>query len=141
MSAVLPTAGQLAQRSFEVINISRPDLAAEICAEDYESVDPHGHDHAPDGVDRGPEVFANIVGYLHSIFDDLRFEVIESYDVGDRAATVVQLAGRYFGTSDRSGRGYRVSVEQVHLWHARDGKLVWHRFLQNDAEFARQLGA
>ncbi|WP_028925038.1 ester cyclase [Pseudonocardia acaciae] len=139
MNGTETTAGDLARRAIDLINTRRPDLAAEIFAEDFVMIDPHGHDHAPEGSPRGPAVFANIVGYLHRIFDDLRVEVTDSYDAGDRAAVVVDVIGNYRGTPESPGRGQPVRVEQVHLWRARDGRLAWHRFVENDAELERQL--
>ncbi|MBV9844728.1 MAG: hypothetical protein JOZ47_06620 [Kutzneria sp.] len=88
------TAGQLAGRSIEIINTGRADLAAQVYGPRFVTVDPHGHDHGPEGVCEGPEVFANIVGYLHGMFADLHLDI----------------------------------------------RLVRHRFLENDAEFERQIG-
>lgn len=139
MNNTEPTAGELARRAIDLINTRRPDLAAEIFAEDYVTIDPHGHDHAPHGSPRGPAVFANIVGYLHQIFDDLRIDITDSYDAGDRAAVVIDVTGNYRGTPEAPGQGQPIRIEQVHFWRARDRKIVWHRFLENDAEFTRQL--
>jgi ketosteroid isomerase-like protein len=139
MNTSQPTAGQLAQRSIDLINDKQPDGAAEIYSEDYVTVDPHGHDHGPEPDARGPRVFARIIGYLHTIFDDLHLEITESYDAGDHAATVVRLTGKYLGTPDRPGYGQDITMEQVHFWRTSDGKIVHHRFMENDADFERQL--
>lgn len=139
MPALL-TAGQLAGRCVELINTRDRERAAQVCAPDFVTLDPHGHDHAPEGVAHGPEVFANVVDYLHRIFDGLHLEIVETYDVGDRAATVLRLTGRYVGNERTASPGKPVSVEQVHFWHSRDGKLFKHRFMENDAEFDRQVG-
>ena len=140
MSVSAPTAGQLASRCIDIVNTGRADRAAEVCAPEFVTIDPHGHDHAPEGITQGPEIFANIVGYLHHLFDELHLDITECYDVGDRAATVIQLTGRYLGASENTDQlGRPVAIEQVHFWYASDGKLVQHRFLENDAEFERQV--
>ena len=98
-------------------------------------------DFADLGMSAGPDWFKSSIQALRGAFSDARWEVLGL--VGEGTTAVVRLrftgihTGEYMGVNPTRRA---VSVEQVHLYEGRDGRLATHYSVRDDLELLRQLG-
>jgi ketosteroid isomerase-like protein len=70
------------------------------------------------GERRGPEAMRENIRQLRAAFDEIRFEMLEFIDLGDR---IVARVGAHF----RGGQtGIEFDMEVGHIWTVRDGKAI-----------------
>lgn len=100
-------------------------------------------DHArpPAPIPPGTEQLRAVVGYLHSIFTDLRYEIVDVIADGDRLAyrstlTATQ-SGDLFGFP-ATGRSF--TAEQIHILRFEGDLIAEHWACRDDLGALRQLG-
>ena len=77
----------------------------------------HTRENLPDaGVRRGYEGLARLRAEWAEAFDDLRVDVDELIDAGDRVVAVARICGCL------PGSGHHVEVEETQVWKMRDGR-------------------
>jgi predicted ester cyclase len=79
--------------------------------------------------------------FMQSTFSDVEYELIETVEQGDHAATYVHISATHTGdTFGFPGTGRRFTVEQMHLMRfAADGRIVEHWGVRDDAGMMRQI--
>lgn len=98
-------------------------------------------DFADLGVTAGPDWFKGSIKMLRRSFKDARWDVLGL--VAEGTTTVVRLrfsgvhVGDYLGVPPTRRS---VSVEQVHIYEGRDGRLATHYCVRDDLELLDQLG-
>ncbi|ONI79899.1 hypothetical protein ALI144C_24535 [Actinosynnema sp. ALI-1.44] len=89
----------------------------------------------------GPDGFKSSIRTLRLSFEDARWDVLGL--VAEGSTTVVRLrfsgvhVGDYLGVAPTR---CPVSVEQVHIYEGRDGRLATHHYVREDLELLDQLG-
>ncbi len=101
------------RESFEVINRTRaPDF--DFIGPDFEW---HTRADLPDpGTYRGPDGAARLMAEWFGAFDDLRVDIEELIDAGDRVVAVMRLHGRVRDS------GEEVEMAETHVITIRNGK-------------------
>jgi nogalonic acid methyl ester cyclase/aklanonic acid methyl ester cyclase len=90
---------------------------------------------------RGPEGWAQSVGWFRATFGDVRVHVNDVTEMGDQVFASVIIGGRQVGElADLPATGYPVHLEQLHVMRLIDGKVVEHRDWRDDVTTLRQLG-
>jgi predicted ester cyclase len=98
-------------------------------------------DFADLGVSAGPDWFKGAIQTSRRSFKNAHWEVLGL--VAEGTTTVVRLrfsgvhVGDYLGVAPT---GRSVSVEQVHIYEGRDGRLATHYCVRDDLELLHQLG-
>jgi predicted ester cyclase len=98
-------------------------------------------DFADLGVSAGPDWFKSSMRSLRRSFSEAHWEVLGL--VAEGTTTVVRLrftgvhVGEYLGVAPTR---CSVSVEQVHIYEGRDGRLATHYSVRDDLELLGQLG-
>lgn len=93
------------------------------------------------GVSGGPDWFKSSIQVLRRAFKDARWDVLGL--VAEGTTIVVRLRftgvhiGEYLGVA---ATRCAVSVEQVHIYEGRDGRLATHYSVRDDLELLDQLG-
>jgi ketosteroid isomerase-like protein len=89
----------------------------------------HLREDLPDsGVYRGHEGAAAVVSEWTAAFEDLRIDVEEQIDVGDRVISVVWLRGRMRDS------GQTIEMQEVHVCRVKDGRIIEIREYRTKAE-------
>ncbi|UUU22359.1 ester cyclase [Streptomyces sp. DSM 40750] len=97
---------------------------------------------APEGSPRGPEAYANTARWMRGVWEDARWEIVDSFAKGDKATLRVIFSGRQ--VQDFMGvpaTGRKVRVQHIHIYRVEDGQVVEHWAVRDDLELYRQLGA
>ncbi|MBT2393150.1 ester cyclase [Streptomyces sp. ISL-1] len=97
---------------------------------------------APEGSPRGPEAYANTARWMRGIWENARWEIVDSFAKGDKATLRVIFTGRQ--VQDFMGvpvTGKEVRVQHIHIYRVAEGKVVEHWAVRDDLELFRQLGA
>jgi len=99
-------------------------------------------DHSgPPGSPAGHEGIRQTVGWLHSVFDDLRYEVEDVFGDGDRVAIRATFSGVHRGELfGHAPTGRPVSVPHIHVYRVEDGRIAEHWATRDDLGMMRQLG-
>jgi steroid delta-isomerase-like uncharacterized protein len=117
----------------EVFNRGNHAAAAPLVADDF-----FNHE-SPDS--RGPEGFTATARWLRSAFPDYHAQLHEFLIDGDLLAARLTVtgthAGEFMGVAP-TGRSF--SVQHMHMYRVRDGKLVEHWACRDDLGQLRQLG-
>jgi predicted ester cyclase len=98
-------------------------------------------DFADLGVSAGPDWFKSSIQSLRRSFSDARWEVLGL--VAEGTTTIVRLRfsgvhiGEFMGVAPTRSA---VSVEQVHIYEGRDGRLATHLCVRDDLELLAQIG-
>jgi predicted ester cyclase len=98
-------------------------------------------DFADLGVSAGPDWFKSSLQALRRAFANARWEVLGL--VGEGTTTVVRLRFSGVHVDDYLGVAptrCAVSVEQVHIYEGRDGRLVTHYCVRDDLDMLDQMG-
>ena len=117
----------------EVFNRGNLEVADDLVADDFLN-----HE-APES--RGPEGFKATAAWLRSAFPDYHAELHETLVDGDLIAARLQVSGTHKG--DFMGvapTGRSFSVQHMHMYRVRDGKLVEHWACRDDLGQLGQLG-
>jgi predicted ester cyclase len=117
----------------EVFNRGNDDAADPFVAEDF-----FNHE-APDST--GPEGFKATARWLREAFPDYHAELHEFLFDGDLLAARLTVSGTHAGDfmgAAPTGRSF--SVQHMHMYRVRDGKLVEHWACRDDLGQLRQLG-
>lgn len=97
---------------------------------------------APEGSPRGPEAYANTARWMRGIWENARWEIVDSFAKEDKATLRVIFTGRQ--VQDFMGvpvTGKEVRVQHIHIYRVAEGKVVEHWAVRDDLELFRQLGA
>jgi len=129
---------------------------SERVARDYFAAIPEGPSaqerfYAPDGTGKvhgqTPELDrAAIVAYfgeVHGAVPDLRMEVLDAFDEGDRAVVHWRLTGTFAGPGQLNGlapNGARIDITGADVLRVRDGLVVRNDAYPDGMTLARQLG-
>jgi predicted ester cyclase len=99
-------------------------------------------DHsAPPGTPAGPEGIRATVGWLHSVFDELDYEIEDVFGAGDRVAVRATFSGVHSGELfGNAPTGRRFSVSHIHVYRVEDGRIAEHWATRDDLGMMRQLG-
>ncbi|MEU0336691.1 ester cyclase [Streptomyces sp. NPDC006193] len=119
-----------------IFNDGDEEAAHRLVAEDFIDWE------APEGAPRGPEAYANTARWMRSVWEGARWEIVDSFAKGDKAALRVIFSGRQ--VKDFMGipaTGKKVRVQHIHIYRIADGKVVEHWAVRDDLELMRQLGA
>src|SRR6266851_7604687 len=77
---------------------------------------------------RGPDSWAQSVGWFRATFADVQVHVNDISGAGDRVVASVIISGRQVGDlADLPATGHPVHLEQLHIMRLIDGKVVEHR--------------
>ena len=89
----------------------------------------------------GPEEMKGTVRMVTAAFPDNRHAVEDVFAEGDKVVARVTLTGTHGGTfMGIPPTGRRISVQEIHVYGLRDGKVVEHRVGRDDLGALRQLG-
>jgi predicted ester cyclase len=113
------------------------DLAERLYHPDY------ANHEAVSGRSRGPQSAVATVEWLHTCFDDLRYEIERIIVEGDMAAAYVTMSGTHEGglPPGRPATHKPFSVKHVHLIRfADDGRALEHWAVRDDLGLAMQAG-
>ena len=89
----------------------------------------------------GPEEMKRTVRMVTAAFPDNRHEVEDVFAEGDRVMVRATLTGTHEGPFiGIPPTGRRISVQEIHVYRLRDGKVVEHRVGRDDLGAMRQLG-
>jgi predicted ester cyclase len=98
-------------------------------------------DFADLGVSAGPDWFKGSIQALRRSFSDARWDVLGLVAEGTTAVVRLRFSGvhigEYLGVAPTR---CAVSVEQVHIYEGRDGRLATHYCVRDDLELLDQLG-
>lgn len=126
---------QIAMAMGKVFNDGDDDVARELVAPDF-------IDHeAPPGTPRGPEGYASTARWMRSVWTDAKWDIVDGFAKGDRAALRVIFSGRHdaeFMGVPATGR--EVRIQHIHIYRISDGQIVEHWGVRSELELARQLG-
>lgn len=117
----------------EVFNRGNYDVADQFVAEDFIN---HESPDSP-----GPEGFKATARWLRSVFPDYHAELHESVIDGDLLAARLIVTGTHSGDfmgARATGRSF--SVQHMHMYRLKDGKLAEHWACRDDLGQLRQLG-
>jgi predicted ester cyclase len=119
----------------EIFEAGNLDLADEIVAPDFV-------DHeAPPGTPRGPEAVKRVAAWLRSALGDLRYEVEDVFESGDRVAVRSTCHGVHVGELfGHAPTGRSFSSGQIHLFRVENGRIAEHWAKRDDVGMMRQLG-
>lgn len=119
------------RQSFEVINRTRgPDF--DFIAPDFEW---HTRADLPDaGTHRGPDGAARLMAEWFGAFNDLRVDIEELIDAGDRVVAVLRLHGRVRDS------GEEVEMAETHVITIRDGRATLLQEYKEKAEALEAVG-
>ncbi|MFJ8310489.1 MULTISPECIES: ester cyclase [unclassified Streptomyces] len=127
---------QIAVDMGKIFNDGDDEVARRLVAEDF-------IDHeAPEGSPRGPEAYANTARWMRSVWEDARWEIVDSFAKGDRALLRLVFTGRH--VTDFMGvpaTGKSVRVQHLHVYRIADGQVAEHWAVRDDLELFRQIGA
>jgi steroid delta-isomerase-like uncharacterized protein len=118
----------------EVFQDGRPEAVDALVADDFV---PHTW---PSVTDR--EGLKTVMGHVHEALADVRFEIQDMVAEGDLVAVRLTSSARQVGEFMKippSGRSY--SIEELHMFRVRDGRVTehWHQF--DIMGLMKQLGA
>ncbi|TCO62477.1 ester cyclase [Actinocrispum wychmicini] len=99
----------------------------------------------PDFVERdmppGPEGYKTAVRQLRAALDEPRSEVLGLVAEGSTVVLRVRLTGVHVGEIVGVAATRRqVTVEQIHFYEGRDGRLATHHYIRDDLALLDQLG-
>jgi predicted ester cyclase len=118
----------------EVLNKGRLDLVDELLAPTFIT-------HTPQGDLKGRAGFRSYVEAWRAAFPDVRCEVLDVIQEGDRVAWRVRSTGTHKGDEfGVAATGSSVDFESMHHGHTRDGKLVEHWIMMDIGAVFDQLG-
>jgi predicted ester cyclase len=120
-----PDAASVARNAIEVVCSGRLDRMPEFYDEQFV-------DHVNGMVFHGHAGGRQSVGFYQSLFGDLRFDIHEQVQEGDRVATRWTLHGTY--------RGRRVSLWGIVISRVRDGRIVEDHSVTDSLALPRALG-
>jgi steroid delta-isomerase-like uncharacterized protein len=119
----------------ELFESGNVEVAGELLSDDFV-------DHAaPDGAPRGADGIKGIVRMLHGAFDDLRYEIDDVFEAGDRVAMRSRVSGVHNGDlfgHPPSGRSFE--SQQIHIFRVAGGRIAEHWATRDDLGMFRQLG-
>jgi steroid delta-isomerase-like uncharacterized protein len=93
----------------------------------------------------GPDAVSEMLGTFREAFPDIRHEILDVVEAGDKIAVELAVKGTHTGTfrtpqGDIPATGRAVVWESVDMITLRDGKIVsWHTYFDQMA-FLAQLG-
>ncbi len=95
------------------------------------------------GAATGPDALKATVRALTSAFPDARWQLLEVVAEHDRVWAWVRASGRHTGGAflGIEPSGQRWEADSVHMFRLRDGQLIEHRTVRDDATMLVQLGA
>jgi predicted ester cyclase len=123
------------QAQTEMFGSARLELVDELTTADV--ID---HGHGPDGT-RGREALKDTIGWIHSGFDDLVYEVEDAFASGDKV--VMRCAVRGTNTREWMGRqptGKSFLVEHIHIYRLEGNRIAEHWGVRDDLGMLHQLG-
>lgn len=127
---------QIALDMGKIFNDGDAETATRLVAPDFIDYE------APEGSPRGPEAYANTARWMRGVWENARWEIVDSFAKGDKATLRVIFTGRH--VQDFMGvpaTGKEVRVQHIHVYRVEDGKVVEHWAVRDDLELFRQLGA
>jgi predicted ester cyclase len=98
------------------------------------------HGHGPDGT-RGREALKDTIRWIHSGFDDLVYQVEDTFASDDKV--VMRCAVRGTNTREWMGRpptGKSFLVEHIHIYRLEGDRIAEHWGVRDDLGMLRQLG-
>jgi predicted ester cyclase len=116
--------------------VADPDVLEELFHPDYVS------HTSPPGMEPGVGQAIALRGFLQSAFSDIRYELLDVVDDGERVATRTRISAIHTG----DGLGFPATrkpftAEQMHFLRFADGKMIEHWGVRDDAGMMRQIGA
>lgn len=130
------TAAEAAMRFLRALETGDVGDADELIAPGYVN-----HEAAPERR-AGPEGFRASVAVLRRMFADLRFEVDDVIEGGDRVVIRCRMTGRHVGQFlGFAGTGRRFSANHIHIFRVVDGKVHEHWACRDDLGMMREVGA
>jgi len=99
-------------------------------------------DHsAPQEIPAGPQGIKAVVGWLHSTFGELHYEVEDAFGAGDRVALRCMVSGAHSGDlAGHAPTGRRFTTAQIHIYRLEDGRIAEHWGVRDDVAMMHQLG-
>jgi steroid delta-isomerase-like uncharacterized protein len=97
---------------------------------------------APPDRQRGRQGLKDVVRMFEGAFPDFRYEVEDVISEGEKVAVRDVFRGTHQG--DFMGipaTGNRVTMEAIHIYHFREGRLAEHWVARDDLGMMQQLGA
>jgi steroid delta-isomerase-like uncharacterized protein len=125
----------LIQRYIDAWNTGDIDTFEELIAPDYVNHSPGVPDPEP-----GPAGLRPIVEAMRAAIPDLHYELLHIVDGGELVAFHTRVSGTQTGhLFGQAPAGRHFSVEQMQIERVRDGMIVEHWRLTDEAAMARQL--
>jgi len=109
----------------EIFQELRPESVDELAADDFAW-------HRPTGQSGDKEFLRDSTTRMAGALKDLRFTILDEIAEGDRVAVRLTASGTaaadFPGITGSAGRGY--SIEEIHVFRLRDGRVVehWHQY-------------
>lgn len=120
----------------EIFNEGRVELVDEIFAEDFVN-----HFEPAPGLPPGREGLRVFIPALRAAFPDLRYEVVQDLQDGDRFVGHVAVEGTMQGDfAGMPATGKHARWEEIHIGRIRDGKVVEHWAAVDRLGMLQQLG-
>ena len=113
----------------------RYDLAEELVTADYV-------DHeAPPGTPPGPDGANAVLRWLRGAFEDLSYEILDSFADRDRVAIRVATRGTHTGEfMSKPATGRKFEIEAIHIYRIENGRVAEHWAKRDDVALAQQVG-
>ncbi|MFI9805640.1 ester cyclase [Streptomyces sp. NPDC052301] len=121
--ADLPGIEHLARRFYQAFDTADPDLLDQVLAQDWTPQPP-----VP-GNPGGPEGQKQTLRFLHSVFEDLRYQVDDVVVEGSTVAVRARLSGRQVGEFlgvPATGRRIEMTTMEFHQVHNGRITTTWH---------------
>jgi ketosteroid isomerase-like protein len=118
---------QLVREGFVAMERGDADALVAISHPEVEWINP---DYAVEsGTRMGREGFRKAVGATHDSFDEMKFEIEEMFEVGDRVVVAI-------GMMSAKGKGSGLEIEQPfgNVFTIEDGKLIRFQWFRDPAE-------
>jgi predicted ester cyclase len=120
----------------EIFNEGKLDVIDEVVAEDFVE-----HMDLPPGVAPNRESFTEFVKGFRGAFPDLRYELLQEYQDGDKHIAYVRVTGTMSGEFEgMPPSGKSATWDEVHIGRMANGELAEHWGIVDRMSMMQQLG-
>jgi steroid delta-isomerase-like uncharacterized protein len=124
----------------ELFGRGKLEVADEVIAEDI--VNHASAPAIPAAARHGREAVKKTVEMIHRGFSDIRYEIEDAFESGDRVVLRLTMHGTHTGELfGRPPSGKSFSAQHIHVFRVEDGLIREHWAARDDMAMMRQIGA